>query len=285
MSCQTIVRVSLLPNASSIYLSSLPTPRDVFLAKGIEEEKTCDWHVDDMGFWPESFLSEASQRYQKNQDGVNVWIALDDMPYAGSMAVSPGSHRSAWRHDAYLALGQNRSEDGGLTREEIVRKMQGQTHYLTCDMHHTDPALYDRIEETAQQFDIKRGDVIFATRLLFHRTVPVSAEGRKHYAAIGKQFLNRYSIRYVPGSARNPNGWNVEWSVMANSQNVGKSLNDITEQEGGKAFYPQVWPTVQEVTDLDVIASMAEELATAAHNELMATLFGGGRGVATTTKS
>jgi hypothetical protein len=243
--------------------------------------------VDDIGFWPASFQSEASQRSGKNQDGVNVWVALDDMPavYHGSMAVSPGSHRADWRYEAYQALGQNRSGDGGQTKEEIVRSMQEKktNHYLTCDMHHTEPELYNHIEQTGQLLDIKRGDIIFSTRLLFHRTMAVTGDGQAYYESISKETLNRYSIRYVPGSTRLPNGWNVEWSVMNNPDNTGRSLDEIVKIEG-MPFYPKVWPVLEEgmPESLDQIASMAPELSAMARAEVQATFFGGGSTTSTT---
>lgn len=67
--------------------------RDVFLGKTIEAKTDCGWHVDDYMFWPESYISPSQ--------GINVWIALDEMPseYRGSMAVARGSHKASWRHN------------------------------------------------------------------------------------------------------------------------------------------------------------------------------------------
>jgi ectoine hydroxylase-related dioxygenase (phytanoyl-CoA dioxygenase family) len=86
--------------------------RDVFISKAVDNDDTCDWHVDDVGFWPEAFESD-------NQ-GINVWIALDDMPreYQGSMALAPESHHAPWRHDAYAAIGLNLTFRGGLYQKE-----------------------------------------------------------------------------------------------------------------------------------------------------------------------
>jgi hypothetical protein len=53
---------------------------DVFLAKEVTKQETCDWHVDDQGFWPESYLSTAAEMSKKDQYGINAWIALDEMP-------------------------------------------------------------------------------------------------------------------------------------------------------------------------------------------------------------
>ena len=61
--------------------------RDVFLAKGLESPKSCQWHVDDPSFWPESYQSTGGE-------GINAWIAMADMPQGGSMGLLPGSHKA-----------------------------------------------------------------------------------------------------------------------------------------------------------------------------------------------
>jgi len=210
---------------------------------------------------------------------MNVWIALDDMPaqYRGSMAVAPGSHKAAWRHQAYLAIGQNRSEDGGRSKAEIIRKRQLEPHqgYPTCDMHKANPALRNRIEKTAKILDIKRGDVIFATRLLFHRTLTVTDNGLDYYNSISKEFLNRYSVRYVPGSARLPNGWSVEWSMVSNPANTGKTLDEVADDDA-TMYYPKVWPQLEDDIDkgLEHVASILEDIKKKAHAEFVETIFG-----------
>lgn len=219
--------------------------------------------MDDQGFWPESFTSEATIQSGKDQNGVNVWLALDDMPamYQGSMAVSPSSHKASWRHDAYLALDQNRTQDGGKSKEAIIQTVQTKTdnHYATCDMHLVQPDLYHQIERTSKILDIKKGDVVFATRLLFHRTLSVTKEGISHFENLNQKYLKRYSIRYVPGSARLPNGWSVEWSVIDDPTQVGQSLDDIVESSG-QMFYPQVWPTLEQNMTTGSIILRANEM-------------------------
>jgi hypothetical protein len=95
--------------------------RDIFLTKD-DDDYACGWHVDDTGFWP-SIASDP---------GVNAWVALDDMPWPWSwdesegarsdftsrpssqerndtpvatFALSFGSHRMPWRHQAYQVTG------------------------------------------------------------------------------------------------------------------------------------------------------------------------------------
>jgi hypothetical protein len=226
----------------------------MFLAKPVNGSG-CDWHVDDHGFWPESYLSEASRTSGKDQDGVNVWIALEDMPkrYLGSMALSAGSHRQPWRFEAYEAIGQNRSVDGGHTKESIVAKLEekrrsGKASLGACEIAKSRPDLREKIDSTKVILDVERGDIIFSTRTIFHKTMDVTDDGKKYYQSKGLDVLNRYSIRYTPGTAKLPNGWLAEWSAVADKDNPGKSLDDIVNNKVENAdflWYPQVWPTLE----------------------------------------
>jgi hypothetical protein len=218
---------------------------DVFMSKEVDFDEICDWHIDDIGFWPESF-------YDSKQEGINVWIALEDMPqqYQGSMALSPGSHKAEWRHEAYDSIGLNLTFQGGFTREEITEFAQSGGKLLTtCEMNLQAPELREKIEATKWIPDIKKGDIIFATRSLFHRTVPVTPEGKHYYASKGIQYLNRYSVRYVPGSARLPYGWTFEWSIKSNNENEGATLDSAMEQKQNYLWYPRVWPTAERNMD------------------------------------
>ena len=218
-----------------------------------------DFHVDDHGFWPESYISEASKQSGKDQDGVNVWIALEDMPavHRGSMALAAGSHREPWRFEAYEAIGQNRSIDGGHTKEAIIaaleeKRKSGKVALGACEIGRVRPDLKEKMAAREVIFDIERGDMIFHTRSLFHKTLEVTEEGKKYYEALGLDILNRYSIRYTPGNAKLPKGWLAEWSAAADKDNPGKSLNEIVAKRAdGKDFlwYPQVWPSTD--ADLD----------------------------------
>lgn len=222
--------------------------------------------MDDHGFWPESYISEASKQSGKDQDGVNVWIALEDMPavYRGSMALAAGSHREPWRFEAYEAIGQNRSIDGGHTKEAIIaaleeKRKSGTVALGACEIGRIRPDLKEKMAAREVVLDLERGDMIFSTRSLFHKTLEVTDEGKKYYEAIGLDILNRYSIRYSPGSAKLPKGWLAEWSAVADKNNPGKSLDDIvSKRSDGKDFlwYPQVWPNVDADIDrrLDFVA-------------------------------
>jgi Phytanoyl-CoA dioxygenase (PhyH) len=224
------------------------TCSDVFLAKPVHGTTVCDWHVDDQQFWPAQFGSAASQTSGKDQHGVNVWVALDDMPAdcAGSMAVAPGSHRAGWRERAYEALGQNRSADVDLTLDDVVNFFSNPSRRGTCTIGNVDAELREMIEKLSVVVDVKRGDCIFCTRLLFHRTLDVTEKGKSHYE---KATLNRYSIRYVPGSTRLPGVYNsLDWAHMADESNAGRSLDEVVAL-GGQCWFPQVWPCIEPDVD------------------------------------
>jgi Phytanoyl-CoA dioxygenase (PhyH) len=226
-------------------------------------ESGCDWHVDDHGFWPESYLSDASKGSGKDQDGVNAWIALVDMPatYGGSMAVSAGSHREPWRFEAFEAIGQNRTTDGGHTKESILARLEakrrsGAASLGACEIEKVRPDLRAEMEARKVVLDVQRGDIIFSTRTLWHKTMDVTEEGAKYYNSLGLEFLDRYSIRYTPGSAKLPKGWLAEWSAVSDTDNPGSTLNHIVNKDGGVLWYPQVWPTLDGNMDmqLDLVA-------------------------------
>jgi hypothetical protein len=216
------------------------------------------------------FLSSASKESGKDQDGVNVWIALDDMPAEcqGSMALSAGSHRAPWRFEAYEGIGQNRTIDGGSSKEAIIERIEekrrtGTANLGACVIATTRPDLKETLDSNEVIVDIRKGDIIFSTRALFHRTVDVTEEGRDFYNSRGVRALNRYSIRYTPGTARLPNGWVAEWSAVANPENTGRTLDDIVGS--GPLWYPQVWPMLDNNVEsrLDSLARTESESAKA----------------------
>ena len=229
--------------------------RDVFLAKEVTQMAVCGWHVDDQGFWPESYISTASQSSGKDQHGVNAWIALDDMPakYEGSMAVAAGSHKAEWRSEGYEAIGQDRTIHEYPT-DVVVEKLKS-GKWNTCDgIENNRPDIKAKLDATSEIVDFKRGDIIFASRLLFHRTMPVTPEGQEFYAKEGKQSLMRYSIRYVPGSAILQNEFTAEWSILDNDKNRGRTLDEVSEDKDNTCcWYPRVWPPDRQ-DDPDAVA-------------------------------
>ena len=203
--------------------------------------------------------------------------------FQGSMAVAPRSHTAEWRHRAYAALGQDRSQDGGKSKDEVIRKIQRQkesdkpkSKYPTCDMAMEDPDIRETVDQHKLVLDYRRGDVIFATRLLFHRSLPTTQEGLDFFAEIGQEHLSRYSIRYVPGTAKLPDGWSVEWSILDDAKNAGESLNSIADHSSN-LFYPQVWPQSDQWSlnaGLEDMAFMLPGFAAKAQAEFMSTIFG-----------
>lgn len=230
--------------------------------------------MDDQDFWPESFESSASMESGKDQTGINVWIALDDMPaeYGGSMLMSAGSHKVPWRHDAYLAIGQNHSDYRAKSMEESADDAQelinkGLPPVLTCSMSDVAPELASKLEKKRRDFDIRKGDIILASRMAFHKTIDVTDEGLAYYESKGMTSLNRYSIRYTPGSAKLPNGWNLDFSLALDPENAGLSLDDVDQHDG--VWYPKVWPEVEENME-DLLDQLAETKLIAAERKVSA---------------
>lgn len=223
---------------------------DVFLAKGPESTSSCGWHIDDQVFWPAEYqMPHASKKV--DQSSINAWIALDDMPIenGGSMAVSPASHAEAftWREDAYAALNFNDKFGNGVSKEDLFEIIKS-GKIDTCALETFAPQVYYDIELTKQEFDFKRGDVIFMNRWLFHRSTDLTEKGRLALQALrdsysddpGAALLKRYSLRYATGTTSLPGGFTTELSVLASDGlNLGKQLDQVSGE-----WYPQVWPSV-----------------------------------------
>ncbi|KAL7541484.1 hypothetical protein ACHAXR_011627 [Thalassiosira sp. AJA248-18] len=250
--------------------------RDIFLTKD-DDPYACGWHVDDTGFWP-SLASDP---------GVNAWVALDDFPAPRSgmkqstnssnsttgspdnsshdkrsspvatFALSLGSHRAQWRHEAYQVTGSTHTvpTEGYQSAVDLIQRRSGSG---TCNIQTSAPDLYEKLEKNKVIYDLKRGDVIFHDRWVFHRTVTVGeydkmANGnpaKEHDVGAGKpqpatqsnKIFRRYSIRYAPGTAVVPPGYGVEPSVLHNYSNANSTLDEIVERSG--PWYPKVWPHV-----------------------------------------
>ncbi|KAL3802664.1 hypothetical protein HJC23_011988 [Cyclotella cryptica] len=240
--------------------------RDIFLTKD-DDPYACGWHVDDTGFWPSI----------ADDPGVNAWIALDDMPWPWSsshpdendlesgrassantsttdhppvatFALSIGSHRAPWRHEAYHTTGSTHTQppEGFQSAADLIERRTGSG---TCNIEFSAPDLYEKLEERKVVYDLKRGDVIFHDRWVFHRTVTADEYGKmaggrhtKRSNEPNVKIFRRYSIRYSPGTARVPPGYGFELSVLHNPENGNRTLNEIVERDG--PFYPKVWPHV-----------------------------------------
>ena len=244
--------LSFLDSAYIAFRFNSPPPpkiygRDVFLAKD-EEEYVCGWHVDDYGFWPAD----------PHSPGINAWVALDDMPIknGGGFALAIGTHAADWRMDAHRAVGSTLTyPPGGFADAKDM--FDNRIGNGTCNLATAAPELNDRMEEVKRIYDIKRGDVIFFDRWLFHRTVPFDRDVVRHrrgrhrghragYEADPPPPLlhRRYSIRYAPGSATLPGGYGTELSVLWDESNAGRTLDDVCRRDG--PWYPRAWPDVSD---------------------------------------
>lgn len=206
--------------------------RDIFLAKDTDQF-ICGWHVDDLGFWPAT----------PESNGVNAWVALDDMPLrtGGGFALAVGSHVAPWKDEAHFVTGASTSfpQGGYKNASDMIQRRPGSG---TCNLKTSAPHLHRRMEETKRIYNVQRGDVIFHTRWLFHRTVPFV--NGSNYLDVGKEdpIYRRLSIRYVPGSAVIPPGYGTELSVLWDEANGGRTTDDISRLDG--PWYPRVWPNV-----------------------------------------
>jgi hypothetical protein len=211
-------------------MTSVRMLRDIFLAKD-EEEYICGWHVDDLGFWPANAAAP----------GVNAWVAFDDMPVelGGGFALAVGSHTAPWREEAYYVTGTPHTfpEDGFQSAQDMFERRTGNG---TCNIETAANHLHRRMEDTRRIYNIRRGDVIFHTRWLFHRTVPFDREIANSMNG-EKKIYRRYSIRYSPGFAQVPQGYGAEPSVLWDESNGGKTADQISLTDG--PWYPKVWPS------------------------------------------
>lgn len=226
--------------------------RDIFLAKD-DDPYVCGWHVDDMGFWPAT---------PESPNGINAWIALDDMvdaAHTGGFALAVQSHTAPWRAAAYAATGASAHfPTGGYhNASHLFAHRTGQG---TCNMAKVAPHIHRRMEETKRVYPVKRGDVIFHTRWLFHRTIAMNEETKEEISTVPissskisssstsidsgnemRRVYRRYSIRYGPGASTFiPPGYGTELSVLWNSSNGGRTANDVCAYDG--PWYPQAWP-------------------------------------------
>jgi Phytanoyl-CoA dioxygenase (PhyH) len=160
--------------------------------------KGCGWHVDDMGFWPT----------KEDTSGLTMWIALDKMSVddGGGLAVANMSLSQDW-----------------VSHCRSVIRSKG-----TCDMESKSPDCHAKLEAIQMQWDMKPGDAILWDRWTFHRTVP-STISSIEVGELVPQKLARYSVRYVPSTAR-----------------AFGSVHQSVQQDAylDSPYYPQVWPTL-----------------------------------------
>jgi hypothetical protein len=120
----------------------------------------------------------------------------------------------------------------------------------TCNLKNVAPDLNAQLEATKRTYDLRKGDVIFATRWLFHRTIPIDRTISAHLQSQNKApVFRRYSVRYSLGSAPLHEGYSTELSVLHNHANVNHADSSKTPttldqvSTPSNPWYPQCWPT------------------------------------------
>lgn len=203
----------------------------LFKLCSILKNKTTGYHVDDFGFWPATAESP----------GINAWIALDDMPIegGGGFALAVGSHIAPWKDEAHQVTGATTTYPPNGFRN-VQDMFANRTGSGTCNIETAAPHLHRRMEDTKRIYNLKKGDIIYHQRWLFHRTVAFERSFvAKHD---GDDLLyRRYSLRYGPGSAIIPPGWGTEPSVLWKEENANRTADKVCELDA--PWYPQVYPT------------------------------------------
>jgi ectoine hydroxylase-related dioxygenase (phytanoyl-CoA dioxygenase family) len=216
--------------------STLRVVNDVFLSKG-KEEGYCGWHVDDLHFWPTSASTETTGTSSTSgiDGGINAWIAIDDIPSSegGGLAVVPKSHIAKWRHDAYNIIGSipAHPQEGFQNAQDLYSTFPT----TTCDLAKVAPELSSLMDNEAVIFNFTKGDVLLMNRWLWHKSIPAKLGKNKQIHP-----LKRYTIRYDKGSTRVQKGYSTHLSVMFDTENSGKSLDEISQRSG--PFFPQAFP-------------------------------------------
>lgn len=254
---------SLLPQVASELLGMSDTSpqdgrnlrlvRDIFLAKD-QDPYICGWHVDDIGFWPTTFEST----------GINAWVAIDAIPEStgGGFAVAVGSHIADWRWEAYKLTGSTATlpEEGYINAEDLFRKRGDGT----CNIKNASPELHKKIEASKRIYDVQRGDVIFHTRWLFHRTEPVHRDlAHELNRERSKIVLRRYSLRYSPGDAVLVKGYGTELSTLYDESYGGKTLDFVSAVDG--PWYPKCWPDDIPDTEMNRLHEIKDKMDSVEH--------------------
>ena len=162
------------------------------------------------------------------------------MPRAGGggFALAVGSHEAPWRDEAHYVTGATTTfpVNGFQSAADMFANRTGSG---TCNIKTAAPHLYQRMEDTKRIYEMKRGDIIFHQRWLFHRTV---AFDRDYVAQRRDQNLlyRRYSVRFAPGSAIVPPGFGTELSVLYDKQNGNRTTDEASHEI---PWYPRVAPT------------------------------------------
>lgn len=189
--------------------------------------------MDDKGFWP----------CYDDTTGINVWIALSEISSAtgGGLAIAPGSHKLEWNRQAASIIHEN---------------------FGTCNMETLAPDYHSILESMKVVYDMQPGDAIIHDRWLYHRADPfkkinsyISTSSGSSSSGVDTSatatvsetgYLNRYSIRYMPETARaynvglmKPEYTEIHFRDSKYTTFDGHPLSDF-----GTDYFPQVYPTV-----------------------------------------
>ena len=150
-----------------------------------------------------------------------------------------GSDTASWRDEAHYVTGASTTwpSEGYKDAADMFSKRTGSG---TCNLKTSAPHLHRRMEETKRLYPMRRGDVIFHTRWLFHRTVAFNQSYVAEHE--GEDLVyRRYSIRYGPGSSFIPVGYGTEPSVLWKEENGGRTADQVSQLDG--PWYPRAWPS------------------------------------------
>merc|ERR1712038_1967650 len=230
---------------------------DAFLIKSGKEDKYCGWHVDDAVFWPcSAHQQEQSKTASLLPDGVNAWIALDDIPtstYGGGMYICPRSHcgpatlsnhEDNWIYKGYESIGSTKTFP--IKGYRSFTQMGKNLRLQTCELAKLSPSLNQQFESNAITFDYQCGDVLLMNRWLWHRSANLNSRGKVYYEK-RKIMFPRYTVRYECGDTRLLNGVSLHPSFFHNEAYSGKSLNEICN-ESNLPFFPKAWSSSSTTT-------------------------------------
>lgn len=168
-------------------------------------------------FWPAS----------DDSSGVNFWIALSPM------RITEGG--------GIRVVNQTMVKPIFEECRNVIREVNPEAPHIpqTCDMEKISPFCHKKMLEASTVFDMEPGDALLWDRWTFHSSEPFHNQGPtlEDGEVLGHKL--RYTIRYIPGTAR-------AFGIVHESQEVGEVFNS--------PHYPQVWPKALE-SEMNAIQS------------------------------
>lgn len=155
--------------------------------------------------------------------GVNFWIALSP-----TRIVEGGGIR---------VVNQSQVEPIFEECRNVITAIGPQGYPKTCAMEDLSPECHEKMLEASVVFDMEPGDALIWDRWTFHRSEPFRTviqtdddekTTTSSSSAQEKDYRLRYTIRYVPGTAK-------AWGRHHPSQAAGEMYDS--------PYYPRVWPS------------------------------------------